>query len=429
MMNLLRKELSELMNKQMLISLIVSVLMIVLVGTLTSTMLTEEMGMSGVVHVIDEDKTAFTQTLMDKLREIGYTVETGDDFEMMAQTAGWSEAVVLPAGLTEAFERHERVEIPVYSSLTSTSMVKLTMSGSGSAEAVESVLKKQLSEEYLGEELEFVNQPVIRKSYTRANGRTVQAEAMAIASSVAMFDQFMPLVLFLLVVLTAQTIIAAICSEKLDKTLETLLSSPVPRSKIIGAKMLAALIVAVVYASVYGLGFVLAIVMNSGSFTADMEVGTAFADMVKTRAAVQELGLQIPGYGWVGVMLQLCLTLGIALTASIILGALTEDAKNAQSASLPIMICTMFPYILSMVSDIRSMEGASRWLVMAIPFTHTFTATGCLRFHDYGLFWGGMVYQAVFLGVMIWLALKLYSSDILFVHSRKYRGKKQTAEE
>jgi hypothetical protein len=44
-------------------------------------------------------------------------------------------------------------------------------------------------------------------------------------------------------------------------------------------------------------------------------------------------------------------------------------------------------------------------------------------------FWGGMAYQVVFLAAMIWLALKMYSSDILFVHSRKHRKKKQVPEE
>ncbi|MBR2087151.1 MAG: ABC transporter permease [Oscillospiraceae bacterium] len=438
MLNLLRKELSELMNKQMLISLIVSVVMIILVGGLMMHMITQEMSESGILHIIDQDQTPFTQEVADKLREKGYTVETGDDFETMVQTADWKEAVVLPAGMTAAFENHESVELPTYTALTSTSMVKMTMS-SNSASTVEGVIAAMLSERYLDGDLKFLENPFKEVPYTRANGKTVQASATSILASVAMFDQFMPLVLFLLVVLTAQTIIAAICSEKLDKTLETLLSSPAPRTQIIGAKMLAALIVAVIYAAVYGISFVVSMLMSSGSgsltsvgvngvTTTQLDVGSAFTELTQAHDAVQQLGLAIPGYGWAGVIAQLALTLAIALTAAIILGALTEDAKNAQSASLPIMLCTMLPYMLSMVSDIRGMEGAAKWGLMAIPFTHTFIATGCLRFHDYVTFWGGFVYQAIFLAVMIWLALRLYSSDILFVHSRKYRNKKQIEE-
>ena len=438
MLNLLRKELSELMNKQMLISLVVSFFMIVMVGVLMMNMITQEMSESGILHVIDLDQTPFTQSVLEKLKEKGYTVETGDDFEKMAETAGWKEAVVLPAGMTAAFENHESVELPTYTALTSTSIIKMTMS-IGSASTVEGVISAMLSEQYLSEDLKFLEKPFKEIPYTKANGKTVQASPSAILTSVAMFDQFMPLVLFLLVVLTAQTIITAICSEKLDKTLETLLSSPAPRTQIIGAKMLAALIVAVIYAVVYGLSFLISMLMASGgsgnlteqmtsSSSMQMDVGAAFTQMTQARDAVHQLGLDIPGFGWCGVIAQLVLTLGIALTAAIILGALTEDAKNAQSASLPIMLCTMLPYMLSMVSDIRNMEGAVKWGLMAIPFTHTFIATGCLRFHDYATFWGGFIYQAVFLAAMIWFALKLYSSDILFVHSRKYRKKKQIEE-
>ena len=52
-------------------------------------------------------------------------------------------------------------------------------------------------------------------------------------------------------------------------------------------------------------------------------------------------------------------------------------------------------------------------------------ATSCLRFHDLPLFWGGLIYQAVFLAVMTFLALKLYQSDILFIGMPKLRKKKE----
>ncbi|MCR5718586.1 MAG: ABC transporter permease [Oscillospiraceae bacterium] len=423
MMNLLRKELSELMNRQTVLSLIVSFVMIVMIGTMVTSLMSQEVAGGATVHIIDEDNTPLTQSVISLLEEQGCSVETGSDFETMAQTKQWTEAVVFPAGMTAAFENHETAELPVYTELTTTSAVKMSMTA-GSAERVIDALKTCLADQYLDEELSFLENPVKSKPYTRANGVTVQVSANAVITSLAMFDQVMPLVLFLLVVLTAQTIITAICSEKLDKTLETLLSAPISRGKIIGAKMLAALLVSLLYAAVYGAGFLCSILFTAanGQTTENIDISGAFSEIVQTRTAIQELGLQMPGAAWAGVIAQLALTLAIALTAAIILGALTEDAKNAQYACMPIVLCTIFPYMLSMVSDIRGMEGAAKWLMLAIPFTHTFIATSCMRFHDYALFWGGMVYQAVFLGGVIWFALRLYSSDILFVHSRKLRG-------
>lgn len=426
MRNLLKKELSELLNKQMLLSLVVSFVIILTLGMLMTSAVTGEIESSGTLHIIDKDKTAFTQQVMMLLEEKGYTIETGEDFETMA-AGGCSEAVLLPEGMTAAFERHESCAIESYTALQTTSAVKMSMGGESSADAVSSAIRELLQQTYLeDDDLAFLDAPVKQTPYTYANGTLVQVSAYAVISSLAMFDQAMPMVLFLLVVLTAQTIITAIASEKTDKTLETLLSSPVPRTKIIGAKMLAAVLVALIYAAVYGLSFLLAMLLSvsGGELTETMDIGAAFTDMTLTRQAVQTLGLQIPAYGWVGVIGQLILTLAIALTAAIILGALVEDTKNAQSASLPIMLCTMFPYLLSMISDIRNMEGGIRWLMMAIPFTHTFIATSCLRFHDDLLFWGGMAYQLVFLAVLVWAALRLYSSDLLFVHSRKHRSRK-----
>lgn len=427
MSHLLKKELSELFNKQMLISLVVSFFIILMLGVLMTTTLSGEIADTGTVRIIDMDDTDFTHDVISYLEDKGYTVKLGTDFAAEADENDWTDAALLPEGLTETLlEKHEPCIIESYSTLRSTSVVALSVTdGSGSASTVTSAIRAVLSETYLTGDLAFLEDPVDTEPYTRANGVTVQADTLSVVGSLALFDQLMPLVLFLLVVLTAQTIITAIAAEKTDKTLETLLSAPVPRTTIIGAKMLAALIVAVTYAAVYGIGFAASLLMSvsSGVETSGIDVGAAFTDVVKTQNAIEALGLQIPVYGWIGVLLQLVLTLGIALTAAIILGALVEDAKNAQSASLPIMLCTMFPYILSMVSDIRGLDTGVRTLLCAIPFTHTFIATSCLRFHDYGLFWFGIIYQAVFLAVLLFAAVKLYNSDVLFVHGLRKQKK------
>lgn len=423
MMHLLKKELTELINKQMLIGLATSFIIIIFLGIMMTTTITGEINESGTVRIIDKDKTEFTQLIAEYLTEKGYTVETGEDFAEEAYH--WSEAALLPEGLTaQLLERHEPCTIESYTALKSTSAMTM-MTSAGSASLVSRAIEELLSKAYLQGELEFLSDPVSSTPYTYANGKIVQADSAAILSSLTMFDQLMPLLLFLLVALTSQTIIGAIAAEKTDKTLEMLLSAPVSRGTIIGAKMLAALIVSLIYAAVYGLGFLPAMLFTVSGSVDNVSLGETFTDFANIRLATQELGLQIPAFNWLGVVVQLMLTLGIALTASMILGGLVEDAKGSQTASMPIMLTTMFPYVLSMVSDIRNMEGGIKWLLYAIPFTHTFIATGNMRFHDSALFWGGLVYQIVFLGVLIFVALRLYSSDLLFVHSGARRKAKE----
>lgn len=427
MKNLLKKELSELMNTQFLLSLLVTFILVAAVGLVMTTTLSETVSESGEIHLIDNDRTEFTQKLVQELEADGYRVlcAQGDAYQDILSENGWSEAAVLPAGFTDTLlVQKQQADLESITALTSTSSIQLSLhQGISTSETMEKI-QELLMQEALGDEEAFLSAPIKEVPYTAANGKMAKGSSFAIVSSMTLFDQLMPMVLFLLVILSCQTIITAIGTEKTDKTLETLLSSPVPRLQIFEAKLLAALIVAVIYALSCGMGFLIPLLAGVSSTAESVDIGSALGSLALTRQAVDTLELGISGWGWILVLLQLILTLAITLVTSLILGALVQDAKGSQNASLPILLATMFPYLLSMVSDIRQMELLPRLLLYCIPFTHTFIATGCMRFHDYGLMAGGIVYQAVFLSVMVFAALRVYRSDILFVH-RSRRQKKQ----
>lgn len=427
MSNLLKKELSELLNKQMLMGLMVSFILIIMLSSVMTSTVSGTLESLGEVHIIDLDQTEFTQQVIAELEKENYTVKTISDdraYEFILSEQDWNDAALFPAGMTELLcNQHQPCQIDSITVLKTTSAMNIAFAESTSADYAAAAVKKVLSENYLTEDLAFLENPVSSVGYTVANGKSVQADSAVLVSSLSMFDQLMPLVLFLLIVLTSQTIITAVAAEKTDKTLETLLASPVSRMTIIGAKMLAALITALIYAVVYGAGFFIAMLSNVDRTAEAVDIGEAFTALISTQDAIHTLGLQISFLGWVGVIVQLLLTVGIALTASMILGGLVEDTKGSQTASLPILVFAMFPYVLSMVSDIRNMDGM-KYLLYCIPFTHTFIATGCLRFHDTGLFFGGMLYQVIFLAGIIFAALKLYQSDILFTH--RFANRKTT---
>ncbi len=437
MMHLLKKELTELINKQMLLGLAGTLVLIVMMGFIMTSTVSESLEVSGELHIVDNDDTEFTRSVIAALEEDGYTVdlcsETSDlqfttdaIYRSVMQKFYWEEAVVIPKGFTlDVLQNGTAGTIDSISVLTSTTSMDMLMNENVSADVFTAKVQELLMTETLGEDMEFLANPVTVIPYTAANNSTAQIDSYSLINSLSLFDKLMPLVLFMLVVLTSQTIITAIGAEKTDKTLETLLASPVPRSHIIGAKMLAALIVALIYAVAYGVGFLITMLLTVNGSGEHVDLGEAVTSMAQMNLALETLGLQIPAWGWLLTILQLLLTIGIALMASIILGALVQDAKSSQTASLPILVCTMFPYILSMVSDIRQMEGLAQIVLYIIPFTHTFIATSCLRFHDMGLFFGGLIYQAIFFAAVTMLALKLYKSDILFVHGGHMRRKKQ----
>ena len=115
MMHLLRKELSELINKQMLLSLVMSFIVISMLGSLMTNVMTNEFTDYGTVHIIDQDQTEFTQQIIDQLKEDSYTVDMASDFSEGVNQKHWNEAVLLPEGMTELlFEQHEQCQIHSY---------------------------------------------------------------------------------------------------------------------------------------------------------------------------------------------------------------------------------------------------------------------------------------------------------------------------
>jgi ABC-2 type transport system permease protein len=390
-----------------------------MIGFVMTSTVADSMESTGQVHIIDLDQTELTAKIIQELEDSGYEVrlaDLNDSLENTMAQENWQEAAVLTEGFSKSItEEHRAGEIYSISVLNTTSVVSLSLTDDGSTEAVSAAVQKVLSTEYLGKDLQFFTDPVEITSYTAANGALAQISSYTLVNSLSLFDQLMPLLLFILVVLTSQTIITAVSAEKTDKTLETLLSSPASRTSILGAKMLAALLVALLYAAVYAIGFLAAMLPAVSGSAENINLGTALSDMVNVREAAQTLGLQISFGGWLLIILQFLLTMGIVLVASLILGALVQDTKGSQMASLPILICTMFPYLFSMIGNIRQVNGILRILLWLIPFTHTFTATSCLRFHDTGMLCFGLVYQTVFLALLIAAALKLYNSDVLFI--------------
>ena len=97
--------------------------------------------------------------------------------------------------------------------------------------------------------------PVTVTEQTVVKDKSAPVGASSVMSSIMMKNMILPIIVFILIMFTSNMLIGAISNEKIDKTLETLLSAPVSRTAILGAKMLAAAIIALLNAVVYMIGF------------------------------------------------------------------------------------------------------------------------------------------------------------------------------
>ena len=88
-----------------------------------------------------------------------------------------------------------------------------------------------------------------------------------------------------------------------------------------------------------------------------------------------------------------------------------------------------------MFTDVSSLPTVAKYVIYAIPFTHTFTAMPNLMFGNNTEFWLGLGYQIIVFGVVMFFALKLFKSDKILTISlnlgqkSKFKKSRKTTED
>jgi len=140
-------------------------------------------------------------------------------------------------------------------------------------------------------------------------------------------------------------IAVSIASEKEIKTLETLLSTPISRTSLVSAKMLAAGLVSLLMAAVYMFGF---------KYYMGGLMGSSQSPSSLSSSTISQLGLSLNTADYFLLGTSLFLSILVALAMATILGAFAEDVKKVQGLVLPITFLVMIPYILTMFMDVNS---------------------------------------------------------------------------
>lgn len=422
--SLLKKELKELMTFQMVFALLISLGAFYLIGNIMGGVvedLTEEIT---TVTICNQDETPYTNLILTAMEESGNKINLvtleSDDYVKELKRLKIKDLIIIPKGFSDTIKEGKEVADVKHI----TTLDTLAMSGSFSSEGsemglaiIEAAVKTiRLSDDYKipVDELILIEHPIKVTNTTIVADKSAEISSSEVSGFASAQGVFIPIIIFILLMYASQMIIAAISTEKIDKTLETLLSAPVSRLAVLGAKMLAAGVVAAINAIVYMIGF--SNLMNG--ITGENATGSA--DMTST---ITELGLKLQGFDYIMLGVQMFLTILIALSISLILGALAKDVKSAQTLIMPIMFMAMVPYMLTMFVKLSELSPIIRTAVYAIPFTHTFIAIENILFGNTDLFWGGVIYQLIFLIVCMFFAVKLFMSDKIFTISISFGQK------
>jgi len=420
--NLLIKEIKELVNKQLIVSLVMMMAIFYFIGNLAKTEMKKAAATQN-ISVMDLDQSELSRGLVGSLQSANFKIDgvQGQSPEAAVEAAKKSDTyllLVIPQGFGDSIVRLEPKQISTYTFLRSFSVGGIRKSEI--LRAVISATNSYLSNDVLKKKVpdvppDILKTPIKSKDYVIVKDKMAEGSASAISGMVYSQSILIPIILFMIIMYSSQMVISAIAMEKQNKTLETLLTVPIPRTAIATTKMLAAGIVGLLSAAIYMIG------MRSymGGMMGDLRTAGA-----SQNAVIKQLGLTLSGNGYVLLGLSLFFAILCGLALATILGVLAEDFRSAQTLMLPLMLMILVPYLLSFFADVNTMPLPVKLLIMAIPFSHPFLASPNIMLGHHAAVLYGILYMAVVFAVLVVITGRIFSTDRVLTMKLRWGKKK-----
>ena len=375
-----------------------------------------------IIGLIDNDNSELSRYVVSGLRQYGMTIVTPSsndpaaaceellNYEINGNQIEVKVLAVINKGFEENLTGTENIysHVDVYSTINTLGALSVTPTAAANiTNFINSIVSQKLYEHHLPDAdmmlVSAIQRPVYEISHTFMNGETAQIHSGAIIGYIFSNTLFIPAIVFLIIVYSMQTLGTSVVNEKADKTLETLMTTPVNRMAVLFAKVLSAAIYASIYAVIYVIG--LRNYMDSGTYSPEV------LDII------EKFGISFNFITFAVIGIQLFLSVLCGLGMALILGIMVEDIKTLQAYIMPIMLLIMVPYLVSIVTDINTLPLLFRFIIYVIPFTHTFAAAANIFTQNYILLIGGIIYQIVFVIAMLAIAIKIFNSDKLITLS------------
>lgn len=405
----LKKELKEMLTWQTLMP----ILLIMVIYSFLGRVINQEQKKQAApqpVTVVDFDRSQTSQMLAGILTQVNFKVTTvtegveGDIVRKVASDRGIA-VLVIPQGFEAGIQAQHPQKVRTYTMMRNFSL--LGMQGTFRLDAALNAMNEYVGDTYIrtgapGLDPAVVKHPISAQSFVTVGTTSAEGNPQEIVGVVMQQTMVIPIVLTLVIILAAQMIAASIAGEKENKTLETLLSTPVGRGALVTAKMVASGIVALVSAAAYMVGMksYMGSLLGSGDGTS----GTA-------AQAIQRLGLVLDLRGYVLLGLSVFAGIMVALSIAVILGAFAEDLKSVQIIITPLMMMVLLPYLITMFIDINTASPVLKWLIYAIPFSHPFLAAQYIFAQNFTMVALGIVYQFALFFVLATVAARIFSTD------------------
>jgi ABC-2 type transport system permease protein len=422
---LVKKEIKELLTLQMILPMIAMVVIFSFIGNLLSKE-TAKISAPQTAWVLDQDKTDSSAKAIEILGQVNFNPDVLKDMEINQAIDEVKKNKgpflrVLPSGFEQGIKGFTLEQVPVYKIITSFSIISSVKFNAADAAvlAINNYFSNQwIQEKNVNIQPDLLKNPVQKNEFVIINQREANLTLASVTGFINQQTYFIPIIIFIVIIIAAQMVAMAMANEKENKTLETLLSSPVGRKTIVFAKLIGAGTVALLSAGFYMIGFRSYLSGLTGSMAKNPASG-------QITEMLRDLGIVFGPVEYILLGASLFLGILVALAMAMILGSMTESSKNIQSIITPLMLLVLIPYFLTLFFDIHAISPIARFLLYAIPFTHTFLAVQNLMAHDYLFVIFGIIYQLIVFIIFVALAAKIFSSDKILTLKVSFKRKKK----
>lgn len=382
---LTKKEIQELLTPQMIIPLLAVVLMFIFIGKAVGKEMTKNQTAQP-VQVVDFDNTQTSAKFIDILKQ--------NNLEIVDSSQNPKAVLIIPSGFEKGLNDSIPQKVEFHSIIDNFSMAG-NVSNSIIGGALASANRILSGQKNLVQTNDFV----------KIGNKEANVSVQQVSGFINSQTIFIPIILTLVIIMASQFIVVSVASEKENKTLETLLSSPVNRQYIVASKLLGAGIVALIAVAVYLIGM---------SYYINGLTGNQLSQTGAVVPAMSQLGLVFGPGDYILLGISLFFGILTALAMAIILGSFTQDVKSAQGAVAPLMVLILIPYFLTMFLNISALPNLARLAIYAIPFAHPFLAASNILLGHSEKVWYGIAYMAVFFLAFVYIASKIFASDKIF---------------
>ncbi|AMQ18305.1 ABC transporter permease [Thermococcus peptonophilus] len=307
--------------------------------------------------------------------------------------------VVIPDNFSAAIENNQRAEVEIYGIFNTIGTGIRESVSEARIKAVLDVLSEELAKIKIKnagfENPDAVLHPINAVSRSVIRGRVVDVSPSLVSSVLASQSTSLPIIVFLMVTITAQMSAGAVAAEKENKTLETLLTLPVKRTTIVASKITGTAVMGLIAALAYMVG------LRSYLGTFQTETGISLSD----------LGLGVTPEGMLLFTLVVFLTIVFALSLAMLLAVYAEDVQSANTVVSSVILPLAFPAFLLMFVDLSQLPAFARYGLLAIPFTHPIAAYRYAITGEYAPMLFSVAYLAVVALITLYLTARVFSSE------------------